>query len=103
MITDADMRKINDERRRRGQTAISRAQAEQAASDAGHSGNGALEFLLGLSGVPWPSAMGMAGFILHEPSSPALASEAPTYSNDTSSSYSGGGGDFSGGGSDSSF
>jgi hypothetical protein len=103
MLTDDQMRNINDERQRKGQASITKQQAETAAQNAGHTGNAALEFCLGMAGVPWPSAMGVAGFVLHEASSqPAYAEAAPS-APDTSSSYSGGGGDFGGGGSDSSY
>ena len=103
MLTEDQMRKINAERRRNGNGVISRDQAETAAREAGHSGNSALEFCLGLSGVPWPSAMGITGFVIHEMSSPASASEPSSSTSDTSSSDSSGGGDYGGGGSDSSF
>lgn len=110
MLTEDQMRKINDERRRKGQSAITRDQAEKAARDAGYAGNGALEFCLGLSGVPWPSAMGVAGFMLHAASSasPSHADTTPSAPEpsapDTSSSFSSdSGGSFGGGGGDSSY
>lgn len=101
MLTDAQVQKINDERRRKGQAAITKQQAESASRNAGHSGNEAFEFCLGLSGVPWPSAMGIAGFAIHELSSPAptdagadtslSAPDTSSGSSDSSSSDSSGG------------
>ena len=104
MITQSQLDKINAERRRLGQAPITRFEAEKAARDAGKTDDGAFDFLIGLAGVPWPSAAGMAGFLIGGGFDSNEASAQPasvdTTPNDT---FSSGGGTFDGGGSSGGF
>jgi hypothetical protein len=99
MISHADLEKINAERRRKGQEPITRRQAIQATQAAADNST-AFDFLMGLSGIPWPSAMGMLGFAISDTDASA---QPASYDSTTSDSFSSGGGTFDGGGSTSDY
>lgn len=96
MLTDHDLIKINHERQKRRQAALSREQAERALRDNG-SDNSALEFLIGLSGFPYPSGPGIFGYALSDSGSGACSSSSDSSSSSSCDSSSSGG-DGGGGG-----
>lgn len=93
-MNQADLDRVNGERRKRGSRALTIQDARTALSrrpvEASHSGDGAvlgshaLDYLIGLQGIPLPSAGGMMGYAL----SPSYSSDSGPSSTDSDSSSS---------------
>lgn len=103
LMTDAELDRINTERRRKGLPPLSRLQATSAvvASPQRYDdGFSTTDFLIGYTtGIPLPSTGGIVGSMLHQ-SSPSAPDPSP--SQDSGPSYDSGGspGGGDGGGSD---
>lgn len=109
-MTDAELERINVERRKRGLPPLTRLQATTAAvhaPDRTDSGFNFTDFLIGYTtGIPMPSTGGIVGSMLHPTPSrddtPASSYSAPdpspSPSYDSSPSYSGGSDGGGGGG-----
>jgi|EndMetStandDraft_7_1072992.scaffolds.fasta_scaffold72012_4 hypothetical protein len=96
-MSHMDLSRVNQERRRRRLKELTQEQARRLAAhhQASDTRLNLTDFLIGYTtGIPMPSADGIAGALLHD--------SGPSFSTDTGSS-SGGGGDFGGGGGSSDF
>lgn len=103
-VTQYDLDKINEERRRRGLPPLSRSQADTAVSSRSDDSMDMNHFLIGyMTGIPLPSMGGILGAAAHPSdytpsqsydsspdSSPSSSSDSSSSSSDSSSSSSGG-------------
>ena len=104
-MTEAELQRINEERRRRGLPPLSMSQARNAIEErrASAGTDDTADFLIGfMTGIPMPSPGGVMGAILHggnpapacdSPSSESGPSYSPPDSGSPDSSSSGGGSD----------